>query len=242
MINWPQIPVGVAETEYKSIIGAVDELAPRVRHPDQIYAPVGDRATDSVVQRMIDEMTDTAVAHGYPGQPSGQTRITFDRDAALVLRNQMDISWADAGATRMWTFVSLIALPHLTHWRFGFNNRERWIASDLTRHTWARLWWQAVTFENHFDLYSRLNESELNQLQERRVLGGDPRLVATFALAVLEGGAVVARRQLMREATKRLNRILAFVDPLVLDDSQVREMCDGVVSSSIDHIRRATGR
>lgn len=241
-MNWPQISASIAEMEYKSLLGSVEEPKARSRHPDQVYSPVGVRATDVTVQRLIDELSDMAVTHGYPDQPSSQSRMIFDRDAASVLRKHMNISWASAGSTRLWSFVSLIALPHLTRWRFGYDNRERWIASDLTRHTWARLWWQAVTFENHQDLYTRLNESELNQLLERRVIGGDPRLVATFARAVLESDLGVARRTLMRDATKRLNRLLAFIDPLALDDNQVRGMCDGIVAESVEQIRRSAGR
>ncbi|MEB3032086.1 hypothetical protein [[Mycobacterium] nativiensis] len=239
MKNWPQIPAGVAEVEYRQLIGSPDEPKPRSRHPDQIYSPVGDRATDACVQRLIDAIGVTAADYGYPDQPSGQARIQFDRAAASALRDEMDISWADAGSTRLWSFVSLVALPHLTYWRFGFDNRERWIASDLTRHTWSRLWWQAVVFQDHEELLGRLQESELNQLQERRIIGGDPRLISTFALAVLEANADVPRRRLIRDATKRLRRILVFVDPLALDDGQVREMCVGLVKESATQIQRS---
>lgn len=238
MNNWPQLSAGVAEIEYRSLVESVDEPKPRTRHSDQIYPPVGVRTTDAAIQRLIDEMGEIANSYGYPDLTSGKPQIQFDRDAAIALRKHMDISWAEAGSTRLWSFVSLVALPHLTHWRFGFNNRERWVASDLTRHTWARLWWQAVVFENHHELYRRLNESELNQLQERRIIGGDPRLISTFAYSVFEASASVPRRHLIRDATKRMNRILAFVDPLSLDDTQLREMCDALVAESAKSIPR----
>jgi len=54
---------------------------------------------------------------------------------------------AEAGNRDVWSFTALVALPHLTRWRFVTRNRERWLASDLTRHTWARLWWQVTVFE-----------------------------------------------------------------------------------------------
>ncbi|WP_395307506.1 DUF6339 family protein [Mycobacterium sp. AMU20-3851] len=241
MSNWPQISAGVAELEYRGFVESVDEPKPRSRHSDQIYSPVGARATDASVQQLIDELEVIARGYGYPESSSPESRTQFDRDAAIVLREHMNISWADAGNTRLWSFISLIALPHLTKWRFGFDNRERWIASDLTRHTWARLWWQAVIFENHYGLYKRLNESELNQLQERRVIGGDPRLISAFAYSILEASPNGSRRRLIRDATKRMNRILAFVDPLALDDKQIRAMCDGLVVESMEQIARAGG-
>ena len=102
-----------------------------------------------------------------------------------------------------WSFVALVPLPQLTYWRFGFGNRERWIAGDLTRHTWARLWWQAVVFEGHVELLAALSESDLNQLLERRIIGGDPRLTRALRHAVT-GCQEASRRILIRDAAKRL--------------------------------------
>jgi hypothetical protein len=240
MNNWPQIPASIAEFEYLSIVSSADEPKPRTRHPDQIYSPVGGRVADSAVQRLIDEMTVSAGRLGYPDAASAEARIQFDRDGASILRSHMDISWADAGNGRLWSFVSLVALPHLTHWRFGTGNRERWIGSDLTRHTWARLWWQAIVFEDHEELLGQLNESELNQLLERRTIGGDPRLVRTFAKAVVQATEGGGRRRVIRDATKRLRRLLAFVDSLALDDAQVQEMCTAVVADSATQLGETT--
>lgn len=236
MKNWPQIPVSIAEIEYQRILDSPDTPKPCNRHPDQTYSPVGARIDDASVQRLIDQMTELAISHGYPSQVSPDDRVRFDRRAATVLRDHMTVTWAEAGSARLWSFLSLVALPHLTQWRFGNENRERWIATDLTRHTWARLWWQAVIFQNHQELLNRLKESELNQLLERRSIGGDSRLVAIFANAVLNNGAKVNRRRLIRDATKRLRRILAFVDPLALNDAQLEHLCASVVTDSVAQI------
>lgn len=233
MTNWPQIPISVAEVEYRHIISSAEEPKPRNHHPDQIYSPVGGRAGDETVQRLIDDLETVARQCGYSDpDATGGDRIRFDREAAPILQNHMDISWADAGNRRLWSFVSVVALPHLTHWRFGIGNEERWIASDLTRHTWARLWWQAVVFEGDEEVLLRLSESDLNQLLERRTIGGDPRLVRTFARAILEETKDGGRRNMIRDATKRLRRFLAFVDPLTLNDTQIRAMCALVIEES----------
>jgi hypothetical protein len=231
--NWPQISSSIAEVEYRKIVNSVDVPKPRSRHTDQIYSPVGGRVADKAIQDLIEAMGAAASKFGYPKQASVGDRVLFDRTSASILRTHMDISWADAGSTRLWSFTSLVALPHLTHWRFGTLNRERWIASDLTRHTWARLWWQAVVFEDHEDVLEQLNESELNQLLERRTIGGDSRLVATFADVLLAAADDVGRRQLIRDATKRLRRLLAFIDPLALSKEQVAELCNAVVAESL---------
>ncbi|MFD0740787.1 hypothetical protein ACFQ1L_01520 [Phytohabitans flavus] len=180
---------------------------------------------------MIDEITKLAATAGFPDRSTDEQRIRFDRDVASAIRGAMDLSWAEAGSRDVWTFVAMVALPHLTFWRFGIGNQERWIASDLTRHTWARLWWQGVIFNGNPDLLNALHESDLNQLLERRSIGGDPRLVCAIARVILEqvdaGGD---RRILFRNATLRLRRFLAFADPRSLSDDQQLQMCRDIVA------------
>jgi hypothetical protein len=149
------------------------------------------------------------------------------------LRQLVDITWAEAGTRDMWSFVALVVAPDVTEWRFGHRNIERWVASDLTRHTWARLWWHAVIFAGDLDLLSALTESDLNQLLERTAIGGDPRLVKELARAVVGTSDTSGhRRELIRDATARLRRELAFVDPRSIDDGQIAEFCARVVNRS----------
>lgn len=233
MTNWPQIPVIVAKAEYHNIQKLRAPTEPRNRHPNQVYSPVGAHVSDETVQALIDDLTSIAENYGYPGTSLPRQRVEFDRSAARKLLESMHITWAEAGSTRLWSFVSLIALPHLTWWRFGPDNDERWIATDLTRHTWARLWWQAVVFKDHEGLLDQLSESDLNQLLERRVIGGDPRLARSLAQAIIIAvGEEAKRRALIRDVTKRMRRILAFVDALSLDDEQVLALCSELVAES----------
>jgi len=231
MINWPQLPEGIAAVEFGEIVASGTVPEPKSRHPNQVYSPVGGRVSDGTIEDLIHELTKLAIPYGFPAEATDSARVAFDRAASPVLLRRMEISWADAGNPRLWSFMALVPLPHLTYWRFGFGNRERWMASDLTRHTWARLWWQAVVFEGHQQLLNDLSESDLNQLLERRVIGGDPRLTRALAYAVraIEGPP---RRMLIRDATKRLRRLLAFVDARSLNDEQVAMLCAEVVSQS----------
>src|SRR5690349_10789887 len=224
MINWPQLPDGTADVVYREIVLSGVAPEPKSRHPHQVYSPVGGRASDGDVDELVDELTTLADGFGYPSDSGDSARVAFDRAAAQILRRRVDVSWAEAGNRRLWSFMALVPLPHLTNWRFGFSNRERWIASDLTRHTWGRLWWQAVVFEGHEGLLSRLSESDLNQLLERRIIGGDPRLTRAVANALLEGEGKV-QRGLIRESAKRLRRLLAFVDARALSDQQIESFC-----------------
>jgi hypothetical protein len=171
---WPQLPEVVASSLYRDMLDGQDPT-PATSHPNQLWAPVGGRAHVKRIQNLIDSMVATAREFGFPAAVGPEARVAFDRTAAPALRENMDLTWADAGNRGVWSFVSLVALPTVTRWRFGLENRERWIASDLTRHTWARLWWQAVVFEGHAGVLSALSEIDLNNLLERPSIGGNHR-------------------------------------------------------------------
>jgi hypothetical protein len=234
VINWPQLPDGIATVVFEEMVQSDRVPQPKSRHPNQLYSPIGGRVLDGTIEALIADLESVAARFGYPSDTGD--RVAFDRAASPVLHNGIDINWADAGNRRLWSFVALVPLPHLTYWRFGFGNRERWVGGDLTRHTWARLWWQAVVFEGHEALLAALSESDLNQLLERRTIGGDPRLTRAlgYAVTACQGAS---RRILIRDAAKRLRRLLAFVDARALSDEHIMEFCQQVVSQSM----RATG-
>jgi hypothetical protein len=233
-VLWPRLLRPVAVAALSSIVTEGSATA-ATQHPEQTFAPLGGRrVTAPEIQKLIDLATDTAASYGYPSAANDDQRIGFDRAMASVVRASMDVSWTEAGSRDVWSFVSIVVLPHLTMWRFGTRNVERWIATDLTRHTWARLWWQAVVFEQDPRLLPLLGESDLNQLLERRSIGGDPRLVCAIARAVLERvDAGADRRTLFRDVTARLRRRLAFIDPRSLSDEQMLWMCRTFTAESI---------
>jgi len=232
---FPRLPQEVAKSEYQELL-ADGALAPRTFHPFQVYAPVGGRrAKPEEIAELADRMSALAEDFGYPRAAHDSERIAFDRKAASALREAMDIGWSEAEARGIWSFLALVALPDLTQWRFGLTNQERWVASDLTRHTWSRLWWQAVVFDRDPDLLDALTESDLNQLLERRKIGGDPRLVLTVGRTILNAANdSIPRRALIRDVAARLMRRLAFVDVRGLTDSQLREVCASIVDVSLN--------
>ncbi|WP_250031662.1 hypothetical protein [Paractinoplanes maris] len=198
---WPRIPLVVAAALHADLkAGKVPVRA--TTHPDQLWAPVGGRVSSRQIQLFVESIVEVALAHGFPGAANAEARVAFDRAAAPVVRHHMDLSWADGGSRELWSFTSLVALPDVTMWRFGVENKERWIASDLTRHMWARLWWQAVVFAGRDHVLAALSESDLNQLLERRIIGGDPRLATALAVAVVAAPPDVNHRLLIREVTK----------------------------------------
>jgi len=192
------------------------------------------------VRELIDAVSTLAGRYGFPKPAGPDSRIAFDREAAGLIRKHLDLSWAEAGSRDLWSFLSLVALPHVTTWRFGLDNRERWIATDLTRHTWARLWWHAVVFAGHEHILVALSESDLNALLERRSIGGDPRLVREMARAVTELAEDASRRAVIRDVTLRLRRYLAFMDVRALADQQVRDLCSALTNETVIRLRTST--
>lgn len=235
---YPRLPNAVAEVEYMRLQeGAVPANA--TAHPGQIFAPVGgSRATEVDIETMQHQVRAAAVAHGFPESTKDADRIAFDRRAASIVADSLRVGWPEAASAAMWSFIALVALPEETHWRFGLTNRERWVASDLTRHTWAKLWWQATVFAGNADLLDRLTESDLNQLLERRSIGGDPSLVVELATAVLEASDVseIGRRRIIRDATARLRRRLAFIDVRGLSEVDLKDLCESAVAESLRYL------
>ncbi len=238
---WPRLPEVVAARIYSEIeAGAVPE--PGATHEEQTWGPVGGRVHPKQIKALVDAVTALAHDNGFPSPARPDARVKFDRSAAAIIREHMNLAWAEAGNRDLWSFTSLVALPHVTMWRFGAGNRERWVATDMTRHTWARLWWQAVVFAGRADVLAALSESDLNQLLERRSIGGDPRLVAAIARAVIDAPGGLGRRELIRDVTARIRRYLAFVDVRALDEDQVFALCRELCAESYERLLAATGQ
>lgn len=204
-------------------------------HPSAIFAPVGGtRATIDDLDRLRQEVVLIATRSGFPDTTDSNARVQFDRAAAAALPTMMVMNWNEASAIDVWSHIALVVVPDVTEWRFeGSANKERWIGPDLVRHAWARLWWQGTVFEGHFDLLEQLSESDLNQLLERRSIGGDRRLLIGIAEAIVQSAGNLSRRSLVRDAARRLRRELSYLDPHSLDDAQIRELCTRVVAASI---------
>jgi hypothetical protein len=227
---WPRLAFGDALDLYQS-----DPVTGRMAHPSQTFAATGGtRVGEIQIVNLADALQGAAADVGYPEPPPNAGRISFDRRAAFVLTQQMDLSWSEASAREVWSFLALVPLAHLTDWRFGRNNRERWIASDLTRHTWARLWWQGTVFAAVPDVLGALTESDLNQLLERRVIGGDIRLTVAISRAVVSVPADEERRRdVIRDVAARLRRRLAFTDPFAMSDTDLDEFARSLVTETL---------
>lgn len=218
-------------------------LAPATSHTSQVFAAVGGvRTNEADVSLIREEVRSVAVEFGFPAQLQPSLRLPFDRSMAESSLRIFDLTWSEAASRDVWSFVALVLLPDVTRWRWSESSTplsaERWIASDLTRHTWSRYWWRATTFSSDPGLLNDLHESDLNQILERRAIGGDPRLAIIFSqqFVVAERVTPGHRRRIIRESALRLLRRLAFVDARSLTDADLEELCRTVMEETIAHL------
>ncbi|MEV5540075.1 DUF6339 family protein [Saccharopolyspora shandongensis] len=212
--------------------------------PVAFYGTTGGTPVDPIhLNLLIDTLRECAKSTGYPRMPDDRNKIRFDRAAAKALHTTMSVTPAEAGQPDVWTCLATCLLPDLVAWRFGTRNHKRWIGTGLVRHAFARLWWQAhVLGVSHngttdYSLLDRLSESELNQIFERRTIGGAPVLARALARELtskrLEHTSV-PRRDVVRDVPKRLRRLVPFTSFTSLDEAVVQRRMHALVSESIE--------
>lgn len=243
-VLWPRLPEASAAAIYDNlaISGLVSD--PAIQHAAQIFAATGGRrANDDDVRAVRNLIVEAAARHGFPSSDDPRQLISFDRDLAPKLVGRMGVVPAEAASKSVWSFLALVVAPDVTMWRFGAQNRERWICTDLTRHMFSRLWWQAYLLTNptsegrDTSILDQLNESELNQLLERTRLGGNRELVQAVARAVLGAPDDVARRDLIREVSLRTLRRMAHTEYSALDEAQLGAEIDRTLQQVIEALR-----
>ncbi len=159
---WPRLGAAASRIEFEAMRSMDPARLPsRLSPPQQTFAATGGtRVNVSKIIELVSELEGLAIQRGYPNQASAQDRIAFDRAAAETLLDATNMTAFEASQPGVWNFVALVAMPKVTRWRFGSGNPERWIASDLTRHMFSRLWWQAFTFGVVQDEHHRLRASQ----------------------------------------------------------------------------------
>ncbi|MET7757840.1 DUF6339 family protein [Streptomyces sp. NPDC005389] len=212
--------------------------------PVAFYSTTGGHPADVAhLENLAHVLRDCAQLAGYPQPPDDRNKILFDRAAAKALHATMDITPAEAGQPEIWTHFATCLVPDLVAWRFGTRAPKRWIGTGLVRHTLARLWWQAhalaVTHNSSTDygLLDNLTESDLNQIFERRAIGGTPPLARALARELTTPrlyGAAISRRDIVRDTAKRLRRLLPYTSFTSLDEAAVQRRVRTLVSESIE--------
>ncbi|TYQ14268.1 UNVERIFIED_ORG: hypothetical protein L601_000100000050 [Gordonia westfalica J30] len=236
---WPRLSMGLAVAEYRHLPADTAELTSlaRPRHPQVTYAATGGtRVSETRVSELAESVRATAVEYGFPEPAGPADLVRFDRAAAEAIHSSMSINAVEAGVRGIWNFLTIVAMPDVTRWRFPGDNIERWIATDLTRHMFSRLWWQARTFAVEtpswaldYSLLRGLTESDLNQITERRSVAGITPLARSIARVSSQDALSSSRRKVLRDSTPRLRRLMSFIDFSVLDDTQLDDRVRAVL-------------
>lgn len=221
------------------------------------FTGVGRRASSSERERLRNAIVDIATDHGFrlrrgfdqDDDPGPAGRNAFDTAVFQRLPELMPMNWAEAGSRAVWSWCAIALLPDVTHWRWKWVrakvnwNRERWIGSDLTRHTYARQWWRSVQLADDPVLVDSLLEGDFNQITERaNTIGANPHLIAVLARRLIDraGDEEMARRKLVRDSTQRLLREMYFVEDTALSVPELTAWIDRIIETSVQELERAT--
>jgi hypothetical protein len=206
-----------------------------VEHPLMTWPATGaSRAPEAGLAALAQSLRGIADDYGFPEPPSAGSRPTIDRALARGLWNASELTPAEAAFPDVWSFIALVLVPDVTWWRAaGSTNVERFVASDLTRHTLARLWWRAHLFtygladpDAGWSLWETtpIGEADLDQIQTRRgSYGASPKTFRALVRAY-PTDARSGRRELWRHSFLAwLLRIGAFVDFNALEEDELTD-------------------
>ncbi|WP_442972782.1 DUF6339 family protein [Rhodococcus sp. G-MC3] len=217
---FPRLLPFVARSMYSAYVEMSEDALGRMSSPSHesaVYiATGGARISEGELRALRNEVVVLAREHGFPHQSSTALFADFDLKLARHLHSSMNIVAAEAASGDIWAFLGLVLMPDICSWRFPDRPRDRILASDITRHTFGRLWWRAhLTYNpNNADPYKDLgllNESEIDQIYARRTSLGASSFVVRGILRIwTETNPERNRRGVLRDFLKRLLRLAAF--------------------------------
>jgi hypothetical protein len=232
----------------------LDEIHGATSHALLIWPATGaDRISDSDLASLRTRLTKVADENGYPSPLSRTHQGPLDIALARSLWEKAGLTPAESGFGDVWSFLALVLVPEVVWWRAtGSTNVERFVATDLTRHTLARLWWRAhlLTWglddpEDGWELWqsSDIGEAELDQIQTRR--GGYGRSPKAFRALVRAYPAVVRladeigvdRRLFWRQAYLRwILRLGAFTNFAGMPESDLTEDLLAIAAEAAERV------
>ena len=195
----------------------------------------GTRVTRDELRLLAADLEKFAVMHGYPH--SRDDVVEFDRAVARHLHQHSGMTPGEASQRQVWAFLALVLLPHICAWRFpakadGTYTADRFKGSDLTRHTFARLWTRAYVLHDPsapepYGLLDGLGENDMDQVMaRRRAVAATPALVRAVVRAHVEEerNGAESVRLVLRDSLQRLLRLTAFLDLDWISDEQLLDL------------------
>lgn len=250
MLLYPRLPHAVARAlahERAALSPAELRSVSATSHPAALYNPTGGRRVrPGELARLQERLRQCAADAGFPRTPDASGRRAFDAGSAALLHDLMDIGPTEAAREGVWAFVGCVLLPDLVRWRFyrpdAATSPERFLGGARgLRNTFGRAWWRAWLLREPdarrpFGLLEQLSEDELVQITERPSLAGNPllaRQVCHAFLKAVDGVPELPRTAVLRDAMKRLRRLLPLVAFEMLDADELRSMLDELFADTI---------
>jgi hypothetical protein len=247
---YPRLPLPVAQTlaaERASMPAVLLESLSSLCHEAAQFAPTGgNKVPPQNLQQLQKRVRECAALHGYQEKIDADSSRNFDAACGILLFENMHLYPSEASHIEMWTFMTCVLLPDVVRWRFPgeITPTERFIGSDrgLRRSAFGRLWWRVYLlhqpgWDNPYELLNWLVEDDLVQITERNSIAANPELVKLFCLSFVRAvgrSRHVPRRMLMREAVKRVRRLLSIICFSSLDARMVQAVVDGVFNDTIE--------
>jgi len=249
MLLYPELPGPVADGLIDRIASLpLDEARQEsgIWHPAATYAATGgNRADPKALTRLQKMIRDTAQEYGYPDLPGARQRRDFDVVSSRIIHQEMYITPSEASRAGMWNFISCVLLPDIVRWRFpgeaNITSKERFQGkSRAIRNTFGRVWWRAHTLyqqemEDPYELLGQLGEDDLVQIMERPGIAASPVLAKQICysfIACRANSKSSNTSDLLRDAMKRLRRLLPLVSFDALDKAVLSQLIDGIFIES----------
>jgi hypothetical protein len=220
------------------------------QHRAAIFAPTGgSRVQPDQLLALQKAVRAAASLAGYPERSTQVSRSKFDTETAGLLHKKMNVSPAEASSQGVWAFIACVLLPDVVRWRFpggDATTQERFLGGVRgIRNTYGRLWWRAHVLQmpdspDPLRLIRELGEDELVQITERPNLAGSmmtARLTAqTFLEIIPDLPQEISRSDLLRDAMKRLRRMLPLMTFDALDEDMLQIQLEEVFRESLRHL------
>lgn len=216
------------------------------------YAPTGTVADENHLENIRNGILRIAKEKNFPDKiPEEAERSEFDYQVAEFLYTNLKLHSSEASNIEIWFCMTCLLLPDVVRWRFfdsDGTSPERYLGSDrgMRRNTFGRLWWRAYLLSNNNgnrNLLQELNEDELVQITERPSLSNNPKIaghLGNFYLNFIEKEKEMSeysRREILRDAIKRIRRITSFTSLNLLDETRLLLVFSKAFNETAYHLR-----
>lgn len=246
---YPRLPLYIAQQLAESHVSKpLSDLVGvyHTAHESATFAPTGgNRIRDDLLETLRAEIVELAKQCGFPNGLDKNSARSFDTKCGISLHQRLQIHPSEASRGEVWSFLACVLMPDIVRWRFSdstdivrFVGRER----GMRRHAFGRLWWRAYLSrspkgEYPYSLLWLLNEDDFVQVTERSSIAVRPELFRAFCSAfdaTAKKHSTLARRDLIREASKRMYRLLSLVAVEALNEYELRSLINDVFAKTAD--------